>query len=249
MDSARQWVPLDEHDDGQRSGSSTPTHAHEFSRLLTPSTSDNMLSHRPTRSHSTGSFVSSPLNPSTPMTPSQPRRLSSHGSMILYRMADDKAGLLPPKFVSARNSIISNSGDSFLSSFKSDSKYPSTILQRTPHGLIPYEYDPTLDQLEPPDDEDLLHDPRSDVYLKADAAAMPWRGVLNVGLLLLIILGLLTLFVFYPVYTWYTQLAIYAQEANNLRVNRTGLSSPFSFASLFSPSVAMSQANLHSCEN
>ena len=144
--------------------------------------------------------------------------------MILYRLADDKTALLPPRFTSARNSLISNSGDSFLS-FKSDSKYPSALLHRTSHGIVPYEYDPTFDQLEPPDDEDQLHDPRSDTYLKADSATMPWRGILNVGLLILIILGLLTLFIFYPVYTWYTQLSKFAAEAGNLRVNATGQSS------------------------
>jgi hypothetical protein len=195
--------PLD--DDAIRSGSSTP---HEFSGLLSHSLSDNHLTSRTTR-------LSSPLNPMSP------RRLSSHGSMILYRFADDKTALLPPRFASARNSLISTSGDSYIS-FRSDSKYPSTVLKGSHQGVIPYEYDPTHDQLDPPDDEDQLHDPRSDVYLKADANAMPWRGILNVGLLILIILGLLTLFIFYPVYTWYTQLSKYAAEANNIRVNATG---------------------------
>lgn len=191
-------------DDVPRSGTSTPQ---EFSGLLSHSLSDNQLSNRP--------LLSSPLNPMSP------RRLSSHGSMILYRLADDKTALLPPRFTSARNSLISTSGDSYIS-FRSDSKYPSTVLKGTPHGLVPYEYDPTHDQLDPPDDEDQLHDPRSDIYLKADGNAMPWRGILNVGLLILIILGLLTLFIFYPVYTWYTQLSKYAAEANNIRVNSTG---------------------------
>jgi hypothetical protein len=248
MDSPRQWAPLDEHDDGQRSGTSTPTHTHEFSRLLSPATSDNMLAHRPTRSHSAGSFVKSPLNPAAPMSPSQPRRLSSHGSMILYRLADDKTALLPPRFTSARNSLISNSGDSFLS-FKSESKYPSALLHRTSHGIVPYEYDPTFDQLEPPDDEDQLHDPRSDIYLKADSATLPWRGILNVGLLILIILGLLTLFIFYPVYTWYTQLSKFAAEANNLHINATGQSSPLSHFSFLTFGCHVTQANLQYCEN
>ena len=51
---------------------------------------------------------------------------------------------------------------------------------------------------------------------------MPWRGILNVGLLILI-LGLLTLFIFYPVSTWRTQLSKYAAEANSIRVNSTGM--------------------------
>lgn len=170
--------------------------------------------------------------------------------MILYRLADDKTALLPPRFTSARNSLISNSGDSFLS-FKSDSKYPSALLHRTSHGIVPYEYDPTFDQLEPPDDEDQLHDPRSDTYLKADSATLPWRGILNVGLLILIILGLLTLFIFYPVYTWYTTLSKFAAEANNLHVNATGQFSPLTLSHFpfLTFGCHVTQANLRYCEN
>ncbi|KAK2459278.1 hypothetical protein APHAL10511_008699 [Amanita phalloides] len=206
--SGRAWTPLDASndvggldDDGQRSGTVTPTH--EDSRLLSPS--------RP----SATSFISSPLNPTAPHSP---RRLASHGSMILYRLADDPTAALPPptKLGSVRTSLISTSGDSY-----TDSKYPS--LHRASHALIPYEYDPSVDQMEPPDDEDLLHDPRSDLYLKADNA-MPWRGILNVGLLILIIIGLLTLFIFYPVYSWYHDLAKFAGLTGNLRINGTGQS-------------------------
>lgn len=143
--------------------------------------------------------------------------------MILYRLADDRStlreSLLPPKFASARNSVVSSSGDSYIS-LKSDSKYPSGI-PRNPHGLVPYEYDPTIDQLDPPDEEDLLHDPRSDVYLKANAS-VPWRGIVNVGLLVTLVLGLLTLFVFYPVYSWYSNAARYATITGNIRINATG---------------------------
>ncbi|KAF8339437.1 beta-glucan synthesis-associated [Amanita rubescens] len=120
--------------------------------------------------------------------------------MILYRLANDKTARLPPMFTSTRNPLVSTSGDSYIS-FMSDSKYPSTILKGSPHGLVSYEYDPTNDQLDPPDDEDLFHDPRSDVYFKADPNGMPWRGILNVGLLILIILGLITLFIFYPTFS------------------------------------------------
>ena len=56
---------------------------------------------------------------------------------------------------------------------------PSTILQGSPHGLVPYELGSTLDQLEPPDDEDWSHDSRSKFYLKVDRAAMPWRDFLG----------------------------------------------------------------------
>lgn len=163
--------------------------------------------------------LSRPIRLSSLLNPMSPRRLSTHSPMILYRLADDKMALLPPRFTSSLNSLVP-SGDAHIS-LRLDSKYPSTVFKGSPHGLVPYDYDPIYDQLDPPDDEDLLHDPRSDVYLKADFNAMPWRGILNVGLLILIILGLLALFIFYPVYTWYTQLSKYAAESSNLRINTT----------------------------
>ncbi|KAF8625530.1 hypothetical protein AX15_005334 [Amanita polypyramis BW_CC] len=240
----RDWAPLDVTADSHPSdsGTSTPVHlAFEDARLLPPSpSSSDMFPHQrdsrtPTRSHSTASFVSSPLNPSAanpflpsssaPLSPRHPRRLSSHGSMILYSLPDDRTtireSLLPPRFLSGRTSVLSTSGDSYMS--MSDSKYPSGI-PRSTHGLVvPYEYDPTLDQMDPPDDEDLLHDPRSVKFLKS-TVFVPWRGFFNIGLLLLLVLGLLTLFVFYPVYSYYSNAARNAAITGNLRINATGQS-------------------------
>ena len=236
--SPRSWSPLDIPGD-PHSRSTTPTHlTFEDARLLSPSPDMFPSRPAPSRSHSTGSFVSSPLNPSSanplPHSPTSPfaslssrspRRLSSHGSMILYRLADDRStiheGLLPPKFASVRNSVVSSSGDSYMS-LKSDSKYPSGVPHNAFGLVVPYEYDPTLDQMEPPDDEDILHDPRSDSFLKS-SSAVPWRGFFNVGLLLILVLGLLTLFVFYPVYSYYSNAARNAAITGNLRINATGM--------------------------
>ncbi|KAF8624603.1 hypothetical protein AX17_007096 [Amanita inopinata Kibby_2008] len=202
---------------------------------------------RPARSQSAGSFVSSPLNPAATnpfMRPAEPSvsasstpfgtlsahqphhgRLSSRGSMILYRLADDPAtqreSLLPPKFASTRNSVVSSSGDSFVS-LSSDSKYPSGLPHHNHRGLIPYEYDPAIDEMGPTDDEDLLHDPRSDAHFGNSKATFPWRGIFNVGVLVILIFGLLTLFVFYPVYSFYRNAARNEAINGNIRINATG---------------------------
>ncbi|KAF5372313.1 hypothetical protein D9615_009226 [Tricholomella constricta] len=164
--------------------------------------------------------------------------LGSHrGSMLLYRLASDDDNipptsasslrdsqllLPPPKFPGGQNrdSTISSSGSSFISL---DSKYPlsnrDSAFPTAPRGLVPYEYDPALDELEPPDEEDLLHDPAARGHRKT---RFPWRGLLNVAVLLLLVLGLLCLFVFYPVLTFYRNEARNAKIDGNIRINATG---------------------------
>lgn len=145
--------------------------------------------------------------------------------MVLYRLADDPAtqrgSLLPPKFRSRRNSMVSTSGDSVVS-FQSESKYPNEV--STFRGLVPYAYDPSLDEMEPPDAEDYLHDPKSKGGFKGDKGEFPWRGILNVAVLLLIVLGLLILFIFYPVLTFYRNAARNNAIDGNIRINATGAS-------------------------
>ncbi|KAG6818359.1 hypothetical protein H0H93_005587 [Arthromyces matolae] len=162
----------------------------------------------------------------------------SRGSMLLYRLATDddvvvpssnsSAVLLPPKFPghNKRDSTVSSSGAS-LSSL--DSKFPSSstttnrdsAFPTTPRGLVPYEYDPTLDMAGPPDDEDFLHDPAVKGFRKT---RFPWRGLLNVFVLVTLILALLCLFVFYPVLTFYRNEARNARIDGNIRINATGQS-------------------------
>lgn len=117
--------------------------------------------------------------------------------------------------------MVSSSGDSVVS-FQSDTKYPSEI--STIRGLVPYAYDPASDEMEPPDAEDYLHDPKSKGGFKGDKGEFPWRGILNVAVLLLLVLGLLILFIFYPVLTFYRNAARNSAIDGNIRINATGQS-------------------------
>jgi len=94
------------------------------------------------------------------------------GSMVLYRLADEgkeKDGLAPPNLrflgseTSNRASILSSSGSSFV---LADSKYPGGAVPSV-CSPIPYAYDPSGDENEPMDEEDLLHDPRAYAAYKA----------------------------------------------------------------------------------
>ncbi|KAG6907629.1 hypothetical protein DXG01_008165 [Tephrocybe rancida] len=159
------------------------------------------------------------------------------GSMLLYRLAGeedllppavsassrDSAHLIPPpKFGGNRDSTMSSSGASIASL---DSKYPLSHSNRdsafptAPRGLVPYEYDPAMDELDPIDDEDLLHDPKSHGIRKT---RFPWRGVLNVTVLMTLILALLCLFIFYPVLSFFRTEARNSRINGNIRINATG---------------------------
>ncbi|KAG6825851.1 hypothetical protein H0H92_002186 [Tricholoma furcatifolium] len=160
----------------------------------------------------------------------------NRGSMLLYRLASpdddvshppssisssrDSAHLLsPPKLGHRiRDSSLSTSAASFLSLSSAagnrDSAFPTTN-----RVLVPYEYDPALDEMEPADEEDFLHDPAVHGHRKT---RFPWRGVLNVAMLLGLIGALLCLFVFYPVLTFYRNEARNAKIDGNIRINATG---------------------------
>ena len=142
---------------------------------------------------------------------------SQRGSMVLYRLASDENGvLIPPKF--NRDSVISSSGDSIVSmSLNSDSKYPSGVASHQ-RGIVPYAYDPAEDLNEPLDEEDLLHDPSN----KEPNTGLAWRGFLNVGVLVLLTGGLLCLFVFYPVLSYFRDNARNLAIDGNIRINSTG---------------------------
>ena len=146
------------------------------------------------------------------------------GSMVLYRLAssaDDTRALLPPKInpsASNRDSVASSSGDSVFS-LSSDSKYPSGVTYGGSRGLVPYAYDPAVDDKEPPDEEDLLHDPDGKGRTTSSFA---WRGFLNVGVLVVLITGLLCLFIFYPVLTFIRNNARNLAIDGNIRINATG---------------------------
>ncbi|KAJ8496348.1 hypothetical protein ONZ45_g12486 [Pleurotus djamor] len=166
------------------------------------------------------------------------------GSMVLYRLADDMLSpggvrdstardstLLPPDRKFARESVWSSSGDSFVSiSSDRDSKYPGDLMSpfaSTPRGLVPYAYDPASDELEPPDEEDMLHDPNNKTWGTAGGRhpmkkSFPWRGLINVAVLILLILALLCLFIFYPVLDFFRNDARNTAIDGNIRINATG---------------------------
>jgi len=198
----------------------------------------------PARS-SSSAFVSSPLNPSSPgpvspfarpgsrpgsvhisrMVSEESQALASpfsslgghRASMVLYRLAtEEERVLIPPKSRYQRDSV-SSSGDSIVS-LSSDSKYPSGFMNHQ-RGLVPYAYDPALDENEPPDAEDMLHEPGNDYKT---GAIFAWRGLLNVGVLTLLILALLCLFIFYPVLTFFRDNARNLAITGNIRINSTG---------------------------
>ncbi|KAG5337576.1 hypothetical protein J132_01609 [Termitomyces sp. J132] len=206
---------------------------------------DGRSPNRPSRAVSTASFVSSPLNPSPPVTnPFAAARMSrpgsqlefaqayhrepgvgQRGSMLLYRLASDddmplstagsassrdSAQLLPPRSLANRDSR-----GSFESVSRRDSAFPSA-----PRGvLVAYEYDPAADEMEPADEEDLMHDPGAHGVRKS---RFPWRGLLNVTVLVVLVLALLCLFVFYPVLTFYRNEARNSRIDGNIRINATG---------------------------
>jgi hypothetical protein len=120
------------------------------------------------------------------------------GSMILYRLASEEGELPTPPTLPInrhnRDSIMSSSGDSIVS-LSSDSKYPQGYNPQR-GGLVPYAYDPEIDEKEPPDEVDMLHEPND----RERRQVFAWRGIVNVGALFLLIGGLLSLFIFYPVW-------------------------------------------------
>ncbi len=121
--------------------------------------------------------------------------------MILYRLigVDDHGVLLPPPSLSPvqRDSFLSSSGESIWS-LSSDSKYPSGPPTMR-NGLVPYVYDPSVDEQAATDEEDLLHLPDA---VDKPTSLLTSRGILNLGVLTLLIGSLLALFIAYPVITY-----------------------------------------------
>ncbi|PPQ73670.1 hypothetical protein CVT26_010762 [Gymnopilus dilepis] len=297
---------------------SPPTHPHpQFPHQQTPpypafassSSTPSSLSHTPNPFSRSSSQIRSPGRPSPGSGfPSAAEDgviatlgLGTHtsgfptsmdkGSMVLYRLADERSSslsrasalsasnsnshskdpLLPPPRIPQgkgnRASFASSSGDSIMSVGTS----PGTMGSGSVRGLIPYAYDPAVDENEPLDEEDLLHDPNPNAHLSSKYRAVMdpssssssrggrgssekprsgsssklssapsrsamvkswnldegtgrfgWRGVFNIGMLALLILGLLTLFVFYPVFTFYRDRRFNEAVEGNIRINGTG---------------------------
>lgn len=153
------------------------------------------------------------------------------GSMVLYRLADEPdrtSGILsPPRILGSANRGSVASIASAASTPAGDSKYPSGL--PSTRGLVPYAYDPALDESDPPDEEDFLHDPAykgKDGYQAAGKfkhrKSFPWRGLANVGLLILVVLALLALFISYPVVQFFKTAPVINAIDGNLHINGTG---------------------------
>ena len=224
-------------------GGSVDLTERDYDRDGTPSTpaSSRPLSLSPT-------FVPSPLNPNSPVSP-RPRRASrgntfgsiqrvaseeAHtladsrsGSMILYRLAsEDTAAALPspPPLHEPRASISSDAGSSIMS-LSYDSKYPAGSTASTLRGFVPYAYDPDLDEKDAgPEDDDYLYEPE----FGRDAKwwrLIGWRGVFNIAMLFAVIGSLLTLFVCYPVFSFYHNDTL-EHVAKETHINSTGQYDP-----------------------
>lgn len=159
------------------------------------------------------------------------------GSIILYRLAaeGDHGPLVPPRPLPNRDSVFTTSGDSVFS-LSYDSKYPSGALN-TRGALVPYVYDPSLDE---PDEDDPLNDPNDDAF---NSSVFPLRGIINVSVLFLLIMALLCLFIIYPVVSFYHDLAEKDAVLNNEFVNGTGqVTFLFQMAQLIDPDTPSSAA-------
>ena len=158
---------------------------------------------------------------------------SASGSMILYRLTDP---FLPRPHYQKRTTAIGSSSFLFPSQLKhrsyfadSTSTFTSTLDSRSPlttpsalRGLVPYLYDPFLDSPHLTDDEDRLHDPTIKEDFRAEKRSFPWRGIINMIVLLGLISALLCLFILYPVWTFVRNRARNLNIYGNTRINGTG---------------------------
>jgi hypothetical protein len=147
---------------------------------------------------------------------------SQRGSMVLWRLAsaDDQGVLLPPATLDKRASFgPTTSGEESIWTHCSDSKYPSGPPTAVRGGLVPYAWDPSVDDdKDVADEDDLHHRPES---ADKPSAFRNARGILNVGVLVLLIGGLLVLFIAYPVLSYVNDTSnfIFFEESDTSTVN------------------------------
>ncbi|KAH9937930.1 beta-glucan synthesis-associated [Amylocystis lapponica] len=221
-----------------------------FDAPLLPPDARDSSSKPPSRSLS-ATYVSSPLNPnaahSSPYlrphaanrlsatftrvaseeaqalaSPNSPLQPGMRGSMVLYRLASDDASdvLTPPPIINNRDSVISSSGASVYT-LSSDSKYPAGALTSARGGFVPYAFDPDLDSADTQDDDDFLHQPQS----PDTRYCCSCRGIMNISMLLILVFSLLTLFIGYPVLTYYRGDSERQFLASTVSINATGQAS------------------------
>ncbi|KAK0483237.1 glycoside hydrolase family 16 protein [Armillaria novae-zelandiae] len=120
--------------------------------------------------------------------------------MLLYDF------LPPPRLRHSALDVPSNRSSTI--SLDLDSKYPITAYTRD-HGLIPYAYEPTDDF-----DDDETEEKATKTF--------PWRGIANIAALFLLIVGVLLLFIFYPVEHYYSTRSHNEAVISNVQVNGSG---------------------------
>ena len=126
--------------------------------------------------------------------------------MVLWRIAptDEQGVLLPPPTLvgDPRTSVLTTASGESIWTLSCDSKYPSGPPTMVRGGLVPYAWDPSVDDdQDGADEDDTLHGPES---ADKPSPLLNSRSVLNVGVLVLLIIALLGLFIALPVVTFVT---------------------------------------------
>ena len=150
---------------------------------------------------------------------------SGSGSMILYRLADDPQTRYQKRITATGSSSLlhpqfnhrPSSEESTFSFTPSPLSTPSAL-----RGLVAYLYDPSLDLSQPIDDEDRLHDPSIKDNFLGEKQLLSWRGLTNMGVLLVLISALVSLFILYPVLTFVKDRARNLNIGENININGTG---------------------------
>ncbi|GJJ12902.1 hypothetical protein Clacol_007148 [Clathrus columnatus] len=217
---------------------SSPTYPSPTNEHLRPSHVSSPLNpHSPSRPDSRGSMSrlvseeSFPLGVGPGGYPYISQRDAStnsqRGNMLLYRLAseagawDDEAPLPPPTSFRNRFSTGSESGLS-IHSTNSDSKYPSERFLTAGKGaFLAYPYDPSQDQMSPPDADDLLHDPKA-IEKSHGGSRLNVRGFANMFVLATLVIGIVCLFTLYPILNFFKNNAHNLAIDNNVQVNGTG---------------------------
>lgn len=96
-------------------------------------------------------------------------------------------------------------------------------------GLIAYPYDPDLDEKEPPDEEDMMHDPNQryhhNVKKGKGGLGISNRGSINIATLVVMVMTILCLFVAYPIIAYSRDNGRSQAITHNTRINASGQAS------------------------
>ncbi|CCM06292.1 uncharacterized protein FIBRA_08543 [Fibroporia radiculosa] len=154
----------------------------------------------------------------TPTSDSPARR----GSMILYKFAPDDTADSPepPALDTLPHTPTLPPADS-LFTLSYDSKYPSGSSVSGTRRFIPYAFDPGDASKQEAEDDDYLYQPEYGDH-PGGCMSLSWRGMFNLGALLLLIGALLALFVCYPVISFVRGYGLGYAAVNNANVNSTG---------------------------